>query len=422
MRRFRNKMILIVFFSMVSVFAAVAIVANISASIIYSYQADGLTRVIMDNDGELPKVSEFYKFDVSEDVKTLIGYNEESAYRTRYFTAEVSEDTGRISMDYDHIMAINSEKGSKMVRVVQNMRASRGYYEHFRYLKVSASGVTRMVFLDCTESFRTLNMMTIIILAISGTLTLLVTLVVIMFSNRVLRPFEENANRQKQFITDASHELKTPLAIISANSEVLQYKHGENEWTKNIIAQTKRMGELINQLLTLAKSEEIEDNRVITEIDFKELVEGTMNNFVGIFEQKDVSINTVMDEAKILGDYEQIKQTVSILMENASKYVLEKGELDVILKNNDRNVMLQIGNTSDISDDVEFDRLFDRFYRPEQSRNSSKGGYGIGLSVAKNVIQQHNGTIKAKKVGDKVVFTATLPAHRRKKRVRSTNK
>ena len=421
MRRFRNRMIMIVFLALVSVFAVITVVVNIAVSLVNTYQEDSITRLIAENNGEMPKLNELNSFDVSENVKSLIGFNEESVYRTRYFTALMG-DLSNVQFNFDHIVAISVDEGSEMVQKAHSKKSENGYINRFRYGKYQVQNGEMIVFLDCSDSFRTLNMITVTMVVISVLLTLIVTLVVIMFSNRVLQPFEENAKRQKQFITDASHELKTPLAIISANSEVLQYKTGENQWTQNIINQTKRMGELINQLLILAKSEEIEVSQTATDIDYTELVKDSVETFNGILENKKVRLNTKLDKVTIHADYEQIKQLLSIILENASKYVEENGEIDVKLKNGERNAVLDIANTAEIPDDFDFKRLFDRFYRPDEARTSSQGGYGIGLSVAQNIASQHGGNIKARKVEDKISFVITLPTNMKRRKVKNIKK
>ena len=130
-----------------------------------------------------------------------------------------------------------------------------------------------IIFLDCKESQEFYRLVVTLTISVSVLLTLLITIIFIIASKRVVRPFEVNSQRQKQFITDASHELKTPLAIISANAEVLQYKGEQNEWLQNIVEQAKRMGKLINQLLVLAKLDEVQENNERQEIDMKELAE-----------------------------------------------------------------------------------------------------------------------------------------------------
>ena len=230
---------------------------------------------------------------------------------------------------------------------------------------------------------------------------MLITIIFIIASKRVVRPFEVNSQRQKQFITDASHELKTPLAIISANAEVLQYKGEQNEWLQNIVEQAKRMGKLINQLLVLAKLDEVQENNERQEIDMKELVEKAVEPFHEVLEQKDVMLSVEAEDGLIVrANREQIEQLVTILMDNASKYVSEHGSIVW--------VTFSIANTTE-EDKIDTARLFDRFYRNDSSRSSKTGGHGIGLSIAKKIVDAHKGSIAAESEGNTVIFSGMIP-------------
>ena len=206
-----------------------------------------------------------------------------------------------------------------------------------------------------------------ITITVSTLLTCLITVIFAIASKRAVRPFEINSNRQKQFITDASHELKTPLAIISANAEVLQYKGDGNEWTQNIIDQTKHMGKLINQLLVLAKLDEVQEKSEKQEADLKLLLEETIEPFEEVATQKKVTL----------------------------KLHLEEG------------VTIRVNTTEKELPDTK--RMFDRFYRSDSSRSSKTGGQGIGLSIAKKIVDSHKGSITAKAGDGMVTFRVSLP-------------
>lgn len=244
---------------------------------------------------------------------------------------------------------------------------------------------------------------------ISFGFVLMITIVFSFLSKLIVRPFEENSRMQKQFITDASHELKTPLAIISANAEVLAYKNGENEWIKNITSQVTRISELVGELLTLNRLEEVDEITDITQVDLS----GILNKYAGDFEEvlkgKNITLSKdIQPDVIINGNPSQLERLVSVLIENASKYASENGEVRIILSKNAKFVRLSVFNTCEIDPETDFRHLFDRFYRPDSSRTSKTGGHGIGLSIAKRIVTLHNGSIEAAPSENGIVFNAKI--------------
>ena len=216
-----------------------------------------------------------------------------------------------------------------MTKMAMLRRGKVGLVGSYRYRKEYKDGQVRsIIFLDCKENQSFYHLAVTITITVSTLLTCLITVIFAIASKRAVRPFEINSNRQKQFITDASHELKTPLAIISANAEVLQYKGDGNEWTQNIIDQTKHMGKLINQLLVLAKLDEVQEKSEKQEADLKLLLEETIEPFEEVATQKKVTLKLHLEEGvTIRVNREQIAQLVSILTENAAKYVNDGGKI-----------------------------------------------------------------------------------------------
>jgi signal transduction histidine kinase len=225
---------------------------------------------------------------------------------------------------------------------------------------------------------------------------------------------------QKQFITDASHELKTPLAIISANAEVLAYKDGENEWINNITAQVERIGGLINELLTLNRLEEIDTVVDIEPVNLSELIYTVSADFEQVFKGEEVSVKyDVQPDIVINGNRNQLERLISVLVENASKYISVGGEFRITLKKEMRYTTLSVFNTCEIDPNVDYKYLFDRFYRPDSSRTSGTGGHGIGLSIAKRIATLHNGSIAAVPQVDGLSFNVKLS---NRMRLQKTNK
>lgn len=237
-----------------------------------------------------------------------------------------------------------------------------------------------------------------------------ITLVFAFLLGRIVRPFAENARMQKQFITDASHELKTPLAIIFANAEVLAYKDGENEWINNITTQVKRVSDLVNEMLTLNRLEEIDEVSDIEPVLFSQTVDSITITFEEVLLGKhSVLRRDIQPDVTLNGNPAQLERLVSVLTENASKYVSENGEVTVTLRQVPRHTLLTVFNTCEIDPDTDYSHLFDRFYRPDSSRTSKTGGHGIGLSIAKRIVTLHNGSIEAIPSDKGMTFSVKLP-------------
>lgn len=408
MKKLQHKLILIVFIVVTVVFGIVLAITYASLSIYNNYQADAVTQIISLNNGSMPDFQEYTNNNYDENLPFVV-MNEESEYQTRYFVITYSADNKAVSVNLEHVASITKEEALELGVQAMAEEDETGYIEQYRYRLSESDSGTSAIFLDCTDNMSFRQVVMTIVFCISILLIILITLIFAICAKRVVQPFEENNQKQKQFITDASHELKTPLSIISANAEVLQYKNGGDEWTNNIMQQTKRMSKLINDLLSLAKMDEIGDDFVVEKVDLSTLVQDTVTPFQEVFAQKNVTVETDVGESIVVrGNQEQLKQLISVLVENASKYVSQDGLFRITLKAGARRVTMKFYNTAQLADDLDCDRLFDRFYRPDSSRSSETGGYGIGLSIAQKIAVQHGGSLKAEKVEDGICFTAEI--------------
>lgn len=412
MKKLRYKLIRIVFFSVSGVFLAVLLILYVSLSLYNSRQADGMTQLISLNGGIVPEFQEYKNEDYTDDIPHQLIFNEESEFRTRYFIVYFSENEELTNIDTEHIASVSESTAQEMAEKAISDENSTGYLEHYRYRITEGDNTCAVIFLDCTETFASRNVTMRIVTIIAVLIIFLITLIFGFFSKYVVKPFEENAKRQKQFITDASHELKTPLSIISANAEVLQYKSGENNWTKNIIAQTKRMSKLIGDLLALSKMDEVGTNLPEKPVDLSQLTIKTVQPLQEVATQKHADMHLEIEDHIIIKGYaEQLQQLISVLTENAVKYVTQDGTIQISLTRSGKHAVFRIFNTAQIDEHFDCTRLFDRFYRPDNSRSSETGGHGIGLSIAKKVAIQHNGTLCAERTKDGICFIATLPIH-----------
>lgn len=412
MKKLRLKMIGIVFASVVAAFMVMTIILVMCFGAYRNRQADQITALISENNGTVPQLKDYKQQQKNSQAfeRYFNNYNEDSSYRTRFFRIFLDEDKKVTNVNMDHIAAVDEKKAVRMTKIAMLRRGKVGLVGSYRYRKEYKDGqVSSIIFLDCKENQSFYHLAVTITITVSTLLTCLITVIFAIASKRAVRPFEINSNRQKQFITDASHELKTPLAIISANAEVLQYKGDGNEWTQNIIDQTKHMGKLINQLLVLAKLDEVQEKSEKQETDLKLLLEETIEPFEEVATQKKVTLKLHLEEGvTIRVNREQIAQLVSILTENAAKYVNDGGKIVWRLTKTQHGAVLVVKNTTE-KELPDTKRMFDRFYRSDSSRSSKTGGQGIGLSIAKKIVDSHKGSITAKAGDGMVTFRVSLP-------------
>ena len=248
--------------------------------------------------------------------------------------------------------------------------------------------------------------------AIIGALSFLLVLVVIIIaSGRAVRPIAESYVKQKQFVTDAGHELKTPLTVISANNELARMIYGDSEWFDSIDKQVGKMNGLVRSLIALAKMDE-EQKPMFTSFNLSDAVYDTAKSFENLIHTKGRILTLdIVDDILYLGDESKLRQVVSILMDNAVKYCSEQGKIAVRLIS-DKSVILQVTNDCAAPENFDPEKVFERFYRADKARTSD-GGYGLGLSIAKSITLIHKGEIRAKVLNhDRVQFEVVLPKSR----------
>ena len=222
---------------------------------------------------------------------------------------------------------------------------------------------------------------------------LIVFLLLVVLSKKAIQPFVDNLNRQKEFISNASHEIKTPLAILSANNEVLELISGESKWTISNHNQIRRLKYLIEQMLMLSTFEEKIDNLVFHEIDLSKILIDAMTEFSAIYTNIKVK-TSIQEDVFILADKGSIVQLVNIILDNAFKYVTDDGNIFIELSQN-KDAILSVSNSCELINKEDLNKIFDRFYRLDEARTRQKGGNGMGLSIAKAIVDKHNAKISA---------------------------
>lgn len=336
----------------------------------------------------------------------------ELPFESRYFSVLLdSNDASVLSTDTGMIAAVDEDTAAAYATSIFKSEKTKGFLHSYRYTTVTSDSGTRVIFLDCQRTLSSFH--TLVFTSVSVCLIgmLLVLLLMFLLSGYIIKPFIENHEKQKQFITDAGHELKTPLTIINADAEILEMDYGSNEWLADIQEQTKHLTSLTNNLITLSRMEEERTRLQMIDFPFSDVVEETVQSFQALARTQNKTFETsIQPMISLYGDEKSLTQIVSILLDNAMKYSTPEGEISLCLEKAGNNVKLSVYNTADSIDREQLPHLFDRFYRTDKSRNSETGGYGLGLSIAAAVVNTHKGKITATTQDEhSLLITVTLP-------------
>ena len=317
-----------------------------------------------------------------------------------------SVDTGRIA-------AVDSLTAVQYAQSVFESGKTQGFLDDYRYTVVPEDGGTRVIFLDSGRDLETFRSFLLASAGVSLLGFLAVGALIVAFSGRIVRPVAESYEKQKRFITDAGHEIKTPLAIINADAEVLELDLGEdNEWLQDIQKQTQRLAGLTNDLVYLSRMEEAQSSIAHVEFPVSDVVQEQAQSFRSLAKtQGKTFTETISPMLTLCGDEKAVRQLTSILLDNAVKYTPEGGEIRLTLEKQGRSVALTVFNDAAVPvPRAELTKLFDRFYRTDPSRSSETGGHGIGLSIAKAIVTAHKGKITASTEDEKsLTITALFP-------------
>ncbi|MBQ4424861.1 MAG: HAMP domain-containing histidine kinase [Lachnospiraceae bacterium] len=320
----------------------------------------------------------------------------EANYMMRFFIVRSDVDGKVTSVATDYVASVDEAEALQYAEEALSRKAERGYINEYRYGKKTAGGTTVTVFMNASRELQYMKTLQILTLAVSGASLLLVFLLVVLLSGKMILPIADNIERQKQFITDASHELKTPLTSISTSLDVLELENGEDEWTGNIRKQTGRMAKLVSELVTLSRLDE--ENPLPHKESFSlsnaawEIVEVYRTQAKGRGKEFSADIE---EDVSLVGDKAAIQQMLSVLLDNAVRYSDEGGEIRFSVQKKKNRVQIEVFNTCDYETPPDIRRLFDRFYRPDGSRSTETGGTGVGLAIAKAVAETHGGRISA---------------------------
>ena len=309
------------------------------------------------------------------------------------------EDTYYFIIEDGKIINESDDKSSETEEYalkISKERNETGIIGDFIYKTAKGRNNSKIVMLMKNESVITRIR---IIFILSGIACIIVVIVAYFISKKVsnwlVKPVEQTIEKQKQFISDASHELKTPLAVIEANVDVLEGQVGNSKWMEYIQSEIASMDKLINNLLFLAKIENTAHMKSNEIVDISEEMLLTSSMFESMAYEKNIKMNYNIDENIKMKCYkEDIKQVVSILIDNAIKHTKNDGNVFVELKKEKNNIVIHVKNEGDPIPESEREKIFERFYRVDKSRNRKEKRYGLGLAIAKSLVEQYHGKIE----------------------------
>ena len=372
----------------------IAIVGTINiANYISTNQAlDARLSLIADNGGTFPDMTpgdSGKKLEPKTDQPPAMndlqkhGISQESPFDTRYFTVTIASDGTVGSVDTGKIASISAGTAEEYAAELWEKGKKKGFFSDYKYLATDSDGTTMYVFLNCQREISTIR--TYVLASVgTGALGLVIVFVMIyFFSGKVLKPVSESYEKQKRFITDASHEIKTPLTIIDANTEVIEMMEGENEWTQSTRKQIARLTSLTEKLVFLSRMDEEGTKLEKVSFSLSDAVLDTAEGFRSVAKTKGKQFEiNVAEHVEYVGDEKNIRQMISLLLDNAMKYSSEQGIIRIALKTSGKNKIITVWNTTDQIEKGKLDMLFERFYRMDASHSVAHR-----LSTIKNADQ-----------------------------------
>lgn len=335
-----------------------------------------------------------------EDVRIVLKEDKTSDSKDRHFVSRyiyltLNEDNSIKESKSDNGFSIPGVKIEDLKDQALSKNKDFGRI-NYTYFKIYYENETELIFIDSRAEITSYEKMITISSIIFVCTFILITLIIILISKRIIKPYEELYKKEKMFLTNASHELKTPITIIKTDLDVLKMDDVNNEWIDSIDNQTNRLSKLVNEMVNLYKIEEKKEDIVKNNFNISEVTLDVLDNFLSSFKFKNYNIKIDIEENIIINSNEDIYMKILfILLDNANKYGLENGDFSIKLYKEKKKVILKVYNQIEEFEKEKLKFIFDRFYTLDESRSKEKSGYGIGLSIAKILTEDINGSIQA---------------------------
>jgi len=352
--------------------------------------------------GDAPKNGEKNADKYDQKPKTLPG---ETAFSARYFTVETDDNGSVVRSDLDRIAIVVA---TDVEGIVSEAKGESGFVGNYRYLRRETENGYHYFFLDCEKEIAACRTFIVSSAIITSIGLAAIALLIIFLSARVLAPVEESYKKQKRFITDAGHELKTPLTVIGANAELLELEIGEgNEWLESIKGQVDRLSKLTKELVFLSRMDEVGSEIPKAPFSLKSALEECAEGFreAALVAGKEILLD--LEDVTVKGNEEMIRRAASLLLDNAIKYA-EGDKIALALRLEGKRAIVETRNGASL-EKGSHPELFERFYRPDSSRNTATGGHGVGLSVVKSIVEAHGGEVACESDGRELVFRLAFP-------------
>jgi len=389
-RRLKIKIIAVILGTLLFVFAAVIFALNHLVYRVSIKGTDSFMALVTESDG--------YHFPTVDTIMQMRGsgpfHDSEMVRGGRFFYAKVDNDGNVFDQNLDFMVGYTPDDALRYVALALNSDRNRGDAGNFVFLISEKSYGKMIVFVERSIETHLLLQLNRISFWAFGIVGMILLCLVALLAAWMVAPIKSAFDKQRRFISDASHELKTPLTIISANADVLQNEIGENPRVAHIKAQTKRMNGLVNDLLFLAKTDEGHMGNARERFNLSGAVLNTVLEFESrAFEERKIYLYNIGENLEYTGDEQQIRQLMSILIDNAIRYSDENGKIEISLNAVENRKLISVYNTGGGIAVKERGRIFERFYRADESRSRETGGYGVGLSIAKAIADVHRGKI-----------------------------
>ncbi len=426
----RKKFVGFTMLAVICVLVLVGLAVNVANSLATTADLDNLLTLISKNEGasssvaqsapgyldDYDELDDWDEWDDDADERGPLGFLErpltrETSYATRWFSVRWVPGGSIAEINLSHIASVSQADLPRFVEVATQAGPGFGWVGDFRYLVIEGAAQDEAIFLDASDeahALRTLALLTVAVVVVSAAA---IFVAVWALSGWVVRPFAEADRRQRRFVTDASHELKTPLAVILTSLGVLEMDVGENRFLEKAESQAHRMGELVDELVTLSRLDE-EADRPSTTFDASAAVASVAEGFEDHARSRGHGLTlAIARELVYTGDEPGLRQIVSVLLDNAVKYALPEGAITLTLeRHRRRGLRLTCANPAAPMAAETLAHLFDRFYRPDDSRSRESGGFGIGLSIARQIAEAAGGGIAATQDAEgTLTFEVLLP-------------
>lgn len=322
-------------------------------------------------------------------------FDPEFSYMTRFYIVRINGDGTIDSVSMDRIATVSETDAETDAKNVLSSGNQKGFEGSYRYMVQEGEDYTSVAFLNAAKEQEMIQRLLVLSICIALGSLAAVFVLVCLFSKNAIRPFENNIEKQKRFITDVSHELKTPLTSIAASADVIALDR-DDEWIANIKNQTDKMSKMVSELVTLSRLDENDPLLNMERFSLTELSWEVAAGFVSQARAQEKVLDLdISDNIEVTGDKISIGRVLSILLDNALRYSNERGDIRLTVGARNKKAIIEVYNTCCYDEPLDTDRIFDRFYRPDESRNSFSGGSGIGLSIVRSTIIAHGGKIDA---------------------------